>query len=136
MKSLLPSAFHSPKATAAYLLKILALVVIYHLAARVGLAMAYVQINVSPVWPPPGIALAALLIFGYDLWPGISLSVLLGSIFTGADLSVAVGMAVGNTLEALAGAYLLKRFVHFHNGLRSDSGCGRTGTRRHLQHCY
>ncbi len=117
MKALLPTALHRPKATAAYLLKILALAVIYHLAARVGLAMAYVQINVSPVWPPTGIALAALLIFGYSLWPGISLGVLLGSLFTGADLSVAAGMALGNTLEALAGAYLLKRFVHFHNDL-------------------
>jgi integral membrane sensor domain MASE1 len=117
MKSLLPTAFHSPKATAIYVLKILALAVIYHLAARVGLAVAYVQINVSPVWPPTGIALAALLIFGYNLWPGISLGVLLGSLLTGADLSIAAGMALGNTLEALAGAYLLKRFVHFHNNL-------------------
>jgi integral membrane sensor domain MASE1 len=79
--------------------------------------MAYVQINVSPVWPPTGIALAALLIFGYSLWPGISLGVLLGSLFTGADFYVAMGMSLGNTLEALAGAYLLRRFVHFHNDL-------------------
>ena len=49
MKSRLPIVFQSPKATATYLLKILALAVIYHFAARVGLAMAYVQINVSPV---------------------------------------------------------------------------------------
>lgn len=117
MKSLLPIAFHNPKSTAAYLLKILALAMIYHLAARVGLEMAYVQINISPVWPPTGIALAALLIFGYSLWPGISLGVLLGSLFTGADFPIAVGMTLGNTLEALAGAYLLKRFVNFHNAL-------------------
>ena len=82
MKSQSLSTFHIPKATAAYLLKILALAVIYHLAARVGLEMAYVQINISPVWPPTGIALAALLIFGYSMWPGISLGVLLGSLFT------------------------------------------------------
>jgi integral membrane sensor domain MASE1 len=37
--------------------------------------MAYVQINVSPVWPPP-VSLVALLIFGYNLWPGISLELL------------------------------------------------------------
>jgi len=79
--------------------------------------MAYVQINTSPVWPPTGIALAALLIFGYCVWPGISLSVLLGSLLSGADLGVALGMSLGNTLEALAGAYLLKRFVNFHNDM-------------------
>ncbi len=79
--------------------------------------MAYVQSNTSPVWPPTGIALAALLIFGYRVWPGISLGILLGSILTGADLGLALGMTIGNTLEALAGAYLLKRFVNFHNSM-------------------
>ncbi len=107
----------NPKTLAIYLLKILALAVIYHLAARVGLKMAYVQFNTSPVWPPTGIALAALLIFGYKVWPGISLGVLLGSLLTGADPAVAVGLTIGNTLEALAGAYLLKRFIGFHNSM-------------------
>ncbi len=117
MKPFLPIASQNIKPTATYVLKILSLAVIYHLAARVGLVMAYVQINVSPVWPPTGIALAALLIFGYNVWPGISLGVLLGSLLTGADLGIAVGITLGNTLEALVGAYLLKRFVHFHNAL-------------------
>ena len=107
MKPSLKAAFPNTKAMATYLLKILGLAVIYHLAARLGLNMAYVQINTSPVWPPTGIALAALLILGYDVWPGITLGVLLGSLFTGADLGVALGMALGNTVEALAGAYLL-----------------------------
>jgi signal transduction histidine kinase len=101
----------------AYLLEVLALAVAYHLAARLGLRMAYVQANTSPVWPPTGIALAALLIFGYKLWPGISLGVLVGSLLTGANFSVALGMTLGNTLEALAGAFLLKGFVGFHNSL-------------------
>ena len=65
---------------ALYLAEILVLAVVYHLAARVGLKMAYVQANTSPVWPPTGICLAALLIFGYLLWPGISLGVLVGSL--------------------------------------------------------
>ncbi|KAA0265628.1 MAG: GAF domain-containing protein, partial [Chloroflexi bacterium] len=103
------------KAVANYSLKIITLAVVYHLAARVGLKMAYVQYNTSPVWPPTGIALAALLIFGYNIWPGISLGVLLGSLLTGADPVVAVGITIANTLEALAGAYLLKRVVKFHN---------------------
>ncbi len=44
-----------------YTVKIIALAIVYHLAARVGLMTAYVQTNTSPVWPPTGIALAALL---------------------------------------------------------------------------
>ncbi|MCK6583346.1 MAG: MASE1 domain-containing protein [Anaerolineales bacterium] len=105
------------KAAAIYLLKILVLAVIYHLAARVGLKMAYVQFNTSPVWPPTGIALAALLVFGFNVWPGISLGVLFGSLLTGADPAIAVGLTIGNTLEALTGAYLLKRFIGFHNAM-------------------
>ncbi len=100
-----------------YVLRIAALALVYHLAARLGLQMAYVQINTSPVWPPTGIALAALLTFGYSLWPGISLGVLVGSMLTGAPFTVAAGMALGNTLEALIGAYILKRFIGFHNAM-------------------
>ncbi|OGO09065.1 MAG: hypothetical protein A2Y61_03025 [Chloroflexi bacterium RBG_13_60_13] len=102
---------------AALLLKVVALAAVYHLAARLGLRMAYVQINTSPVWPPTGIALAALLIFGSELWPGVTLGVLLGSLLTGAPWDLAVGMAIGNTLEALVGVYLLRRFFRFHNAI-------------------
>jgi signal transduction histidine kinase len=98
-----------------YLAQILVLAVVYHLVARVGLKMAYVQANTSPVWPPTGIGLAALLIFGYRLWPGISLGVLVGSLLTGAPFSLALGITIGNTLEALVGAYFLKRFIGLHN---------------------
>ena len=116
--SVIPRANLS-KATdlATHFLKILILAVVYHLAARLGLKMAYVQINTSPVWPPAGIALAALLLFGYNLWPGISLGVLLGSLLTGAPLNLALGMALGNTLEALAGAFCLRRLVDFHTAI-------------------
>jgi signal transduction histidine kinase len=105
------------KSIGGLLLGIAVLAVVYHLAARLGLKMAYVQSNTSPVWPPTGIALAALLLFGYKLWPGVTLGVLLGSLFTGAPLNLALGMALGNTLEALAGAYLLRRFFDFHSAI-------------------
>ncbi|MCX6035781.1 MAG: MASE1 domain-containing protein [Chloroflexi bacterium] len=103
------------KTIAVYLAKILMLAVIYHLAARVGLKMAYVQANTSPVWPPTGIGLAALLIFGYWLWPGISLGILIGSLLTGAPFSLALGITIGNTLEVLVAVTLLKKFVGLHN---------------------
>ena len=98
-----------------YLAKILLLAIIYHLAARVGLKMAYVQANTSPVWPPTGIGLAVLLIFGVRFWPGISLGVFIGSLLTGAPVSLALGITIGNTLEALTAVYLLTRVVKFNN---------------------
>ncbi len=100
-----------------YLIKILILAIIYHLAARLGLSMAYVQANTSPVWPPTGISIAVLLLFGTNLWPGISLGVLLGSLVTGAPLNLALGMMVGNTLEAWAIAYVLKELADFQPGI-------------------
>lgn len=105
--------FYPFRNLALYLGQILALAIVYHLAVRVGLRLAYVQMNTSPVWPPTGIALAALLLFGYRLWPGITLGVLGGSLLTGAPLGIALGMSIGNTLEAVVGAFLLQRFVGF-----------------------
>jgi signal transduction histidine kinase len=105
------------KSVAIYLLKVIVLAIIYRLAAVLGLSMAYAQANASPVWPPTGIALAALLLFGVNLWPGIALGVSIGSLLTGAPPLLAFGMALGNTLEAVIGALLLKRVVHFHNEL-------------------
>ncbi len=77
--------------------------------------MAYVQANTSPVWPPTGIGLAALLLLGYRYWPGITLGVLLGSLLTGAPFNLAIGMSIGNTLEALVAAYFLNKIVGFHH---------------------
>jgi integral membrane sensor domain MASE1 len=84
--------FLSPKIKAAlvYLLKVLLLAVVIHLTARLGLSMAYVQANTSPVWSPAGIALAALLLFGPEMWPGITLRVFLGSLLTQAPLNLSV----------------------------------------------
>ena len=64
--------------SAKYWIGIIGLAIIYHLGARLGLLMAHVQPNTSPVWPPTGIALAALLILGLRYWPGVALGVMLG----------------------------------------------------------
>ncbi len=105
------------KGLTATIFQIVVLAVVYHLAARLGLKMAYEQVNTSPVWPPMGIGLAALLLFGLRLWPGITAGVLLGSLLNGAPPLLALGMALGNTLESLACAYALKKFISFHNAI-------------------
>ncbi len=102
-----------------YLVEIAGLALVYHLAARLGLQMAYVQQNTSPVWPPSGIALAALLLFGIRDWPGITLGVVVGSLLTGAPLDLALGLGAANTLEALIGVSLLKRWIKFDLGIGS-----------------
>ena len=64
--------------------------------------MANVQPNTSPVWPPTGIAIAALLLFGIRYWPGVTLGVIFGYLFNNNALNVSIGLAIGNTLEAVA----------------------------------
>jgi PAS domain S-box-containing protein len=87
---------------------VVALSLAYFVTARLGLSLGAVNKFATLVWPPTGISLAALLIFGFDLWPGIFLGALLVNYYTGAPLIVAVGMGVGNTLEACAGAWFLR----------------------------
>jgi len=84
---------------------------VYFLSAQLGLSLAFVQVNTSPVWPPTGIAIAALLYFGLRAWPGIFLGALLTSIMAGTSILVALGVASGNTLEGLVASYLLVRFA-------------------------
>jgi signal transduction histidine kinase len=99
------------KSISIYAVKLLSFTLVYRLAVVVGLTMAYYQSNTSPVWPPTGIAIAALLLFGFNLWPGIAISVLIGTSLAGTPLTLSLGIALGNTLEALAAAYLLKRVI-------------------------
>ena len=98
---------------AAYLLWVIAAAAVYFGAARVGLSLAFLHANVSPVWPPTGIAIAAVLWLGYRISPAILLGALLANLATGAPLAMAGGIAIGNTLEAMSAAFLLHRFVGF-----------------------
>lgn len=90
--------------------------VAYFLAARLGLALAFAQAQVSPVWPPTGLALAALIRFGPHWWPGIFFGAFAANLLAAAPPLAAAGVAAGNTLEALAGAWLLRRYGGFHDG--------------------
>ncbi len=88
---------------------------VYFGAAKLGLSLAATHKNVSLVWPPTGIALAALLFFGYRIWPGVTLGALLVNASTDVSLATAGGIAAGNTLEALSGACLLQRLGFRHS---------------------
>ena len=70
------------------------------------------------VWPPFGIALAAILLFGYSYWPGVALGSLFFAFLDGLPLGAfTFGIVVGNTVSAVLCAYLLERFVQFRSSL-------------------
>jgi two-component system, cell cycle sensor histidine kinase and response regulator CckA len=77
-------------------------------AGEVGLMMAFEHGNVSPVWPPSGIALAGLLLLGAHFWPGVLLGALLLNLTTPVAAPTALCIAVGSTLQAVLGAWLLR----------------------------
>jgi signal transduction histidine kinase/ActR/RegA family two-component response regulator len=90
---------------------------VYFGAAKFALTMAFVAEQVSPIWPPTGIALAALLLFGYRVWPGITLGAFLANITANESIGTACGIALGNTLEAVVGVLLLHHLVGFQRPL-------------------
>lgn len=85
----------------------------YFLAGRVGLAVPFTSGNVSPVWPPAGIALAAVLLVGYRIWPAIALGAFLVNFLSPLPHFAACGMALGNAAGPVAGAWLLRRIPGF-----------------------
>ncbi len=101
------------------LVEISLLFIIYFLTAKFGLSVDPVNGFATLVWLPSGISLAALLMFGFKLWPAITLGAFLANLVSGAPVISALGIAIGNTLEALVGAYLLKNFFLFRNSLEN-----------------
>jgi len=99
--------------------RILLLALVYFAAAKLGLSLAALHSNVTPVWPPTGIAIASLLIFGRRVWPGVFVGALATNLLTDIPAGAAVGIAIGNTLEAFVAVWLLQHVAHWCNSFDS-----------------
>ncbi len=93
------------------LLRFAILLALYVAAGKLGLSFAFRHRSASPVWPPTGIALAALILWGYRFWPAILVGAFIVNITTPGTVITSLGIALGNTLEGLSGAYLANRFA-------------------------
>jgi PAS domain S-box-containing protein len=91
---------------------LVALTAAYVLTGKVGLLFASVHASATAVWPPTGIALAALLILGVRVWPAVAVGAFLVNVTTAGTVATSLGIALGNTLEALVGAWLVERLAH------------------------
>src|SRR6266702_3414075 len=80
----------------------------YFVIAKLGLRFATIGESISPVWPPTGFAIAALLILGWRYWPAILAGAFLANATTHVPLLAAAAIACGNAGEALVGAYLMR----------------------------
>jgi signal transduction histidine kinase len=93
----------------------IAVAAVYFSAARLGLSLAFLNASVSPVWPPTGVAIAAVVLFGYRILPAVLVGAFLANLATGLPIATAAGIAVGNTLEAATAGYLLHRLARVRN---------------------
>ena len=101
-------------------LKIILVAFIYFLSAYFGLLLAFHGTYTSPVWPPVGIGLALILILGPRVWPGITIGSLVAYMLvfwlkdfanTPDTIKASILISAGNTLEIIAGYWLLKTFI-------------------------
>jgi len=89
---------------------------VYIAAAKLSLRLASIHPSAAPVWPPTGVAIAALLALGPRFWPAILAGAFVVNETTAGTALTSLGIASGNTLEALLAAYLVNRFA---NGRRA-----------------
>jgi integral membrane sensor domain MASE1 len=99
-----------------YALELFGIGLAYFVLAKIGLGLASIHPSASPIWPPTGVALAAVMLRGYRIWPAIFLGAWVANATTAGSISTSSAIALGNTLECLLGGYLISRWS---GGLRT-----------------
>jgi signal transduction histidine kinase len=101
----------------AYAGELAAVALLYFCGAKFGFLFAFATKQVTAVWPPTGIALVALLLRGYRMAPGVLVGAFIVNAVSDEPIAAAAGIAVGNTLGPLLGAFLLERVVKLETAL-------------------
>ncbi len=84
---------------------------VYFAAAKLSLLFAIPPGYASPIWPPSGIAVAALLMLGARLWPGVWLGSLAANLTIEASIFTSVTIATGSALQSVVASALIRRHV-------------------------
>ena len=101
---------------------IITVAALYFGAARLGLLFAFEQQNTSPVWAPSGIAVAAMVLFGWRVWPAIYVGAAGIVLSTGLPIWASLLIGAGNTLEAVTAWWLISRFCKTENPFSTLQG--------------
>lgn len=90
----------------------------YFIAGRLGQATTNIRSsNLGPVWPAYGVAVAAILLYGYRIWPAVASAAFLIALLSPESYLTALGQSTGSTVAALTGCFLLRRFANFDNSI-------------------
>ncbi len=101
-------------------LQIIGVALLYFLAARLGYFLAFEDTTALPTWPPSGIAFALIILLRRSAWPGIAIGALLANLMadwntatlgTQTIIMISALIAMGNTLEAVVGNYMVKKWI-------------------------
>jgi hypothetical protein len=116
MANLLPTRNPGYQPPYQFAAKLLFVALAYFASGRLGLAVPYVDSHITLIWLPTGIAVAALMRWGYICWPGIFLGALATNFFVDSSPLLDSSIALGNALGPLLAAWLLRR-LKFHGAL-------------------
>src|SRR5262245_4544266 len=114
-----------PTAVGIYTVELCVVGIAYFVLAKVGLALAFVNPSATPIWPPTGLALAAVLLRGYRVWPAILIAAFAANATTAGTYSTSLVIGTGNTLEALLGAWLINHWAGGVDAFQSPGGATR-----------
>ena len=101
-------------------LKIIGVALLYYLSARLGYFFEFENTTALPAWPPSGIGFALIILLGRSAWPGITIGSLVANIMAywnvpslpaQSIITISSMIAIGNTLEAVLGNYLVKIWI-------------------------
>src|SRR6266481_4620310 len=108
-----------------HVVELTGIAVIYVGLAKLSLALASIHPSATPIWPPTGYALAAVLLLGYRVSPAIFLGALVANVTTAGSVGTSLAIATGNTFESLVGAYLINRWSDGRSTFDTPAGVAR-----------
>src|ERR1700694_1639722 len=94
--------FRSPK----YPIELAAVAIVYFGAAKLSLTLASIHPSATPIWPPTGLAFAAVLLWGLRIWPALLAGALLVTLIPAGSIYTSCAFGFGNTMEAVIGGWL------------------------------
>jgi integral membrane sensor domain MASE1 len=101
------------------------LTLVYFVAGRLGLRVSFAHAFVTPIWVPSGVAIAAFILLGYQVWPAVLVASFLGHLATLGLVNTSFVIPIGGVLEGLIGAYLVNRFARGAQAFDSAKGVFR-----------
>ncbi len=110
---------------ALYAGQLLAVAAAYLVLAKLGLHLASINPSASPIWPPTGFALAAVMLWGPRIAPAIFIGAFIANATTAGTLATSLIIALGNTLEGVVGGYLVARWSDGRNTFATPSAVAK-----------